>query len=188
MEWQRDWRWTDGLAMQHINFLERKAFDLRNFELNYLWTLLIPTGLILLFLTFAFVQKHRLQGLANQLFALQGEISQLKSSPATASTTPAAIETTRHYLDNAIAWAGLLDDISKNTPQEVKLNRVEGSITDDRKLIVEGVALNLQVVTQFKSRLISLPICDKIAQISSQQLKDAGTPGRLAFQLTCWMR
>lgn len=140
------------------------------------------------FLSLVFVQKQRLQGFHNQLGTLTAEMDELKNLDDTKSRGNRPAKTPNPVLDNIIPWASFLNEVSQKTPSSVQLKKMDAALMDDRRVVLEGAAVNLQSVSRFKRNLESSPMCDRVVLLSSEQAEASQGAKRLNFQMEYWIQ
>ncbi|MDO8493737.1 MAG: PilN domain-containing protein [Deltaproteobacteria bacterium] len=161
--------------MNHINFLEKKAFDWRHFELNYFWIMILLGGMLVLFGFYSLAQRHR-------LLTLQREAVVLQQKETTAGTS-AIIQTPAAVLQGRMKWAELLHEIGAKIPASVQLTSITGSIPENRLLRLEGIASNMTALSRLQTELGKVKSLGRINLVSSEtEEATAGSP-KIKFKM-----
>lgn len=181
--------------MEHLNFLEKKAFSLslRNIELTYFWVLILSGSLLFFFLLFGWAQKQKLGRYQNQLNAINAEIAALRialteKSRAEKSEKKQLAPTEMISLEKPIIWASLLNDVAQQTPPTIQFMQLSTELLKERKLLIAGVGPNLQTVSQFRVDLESASSCKKVTLPSLEQKEIAKGKEKFQFQMECWIK
>ena len=174
--------------MNHINFLERRTFDLKKLELDYLLILLISGGLLLSFILYGLIQKSRLTGFENQMTALMAEVEQLSQLKNSAPKTEGVPSQLTALLGQRIQWATLLQEISEKTPPSIWLKSLKGASGANHPLEIEGVSLEMHSIARFKDNLETLSFLKKVVIVSSKDVETEDKKRRFQFQIEGWFK
>lgn len=163
--------------MAHINFLEPSKFslsqfNLKNFELNYFW-MMVLAGLILVFMfTYGMVQRIRIGALNEKLDAA---IAAAKAAGGAKTSQPGAPKATMmDDLRQRVTWSPILNAITNRTPDTISLNYIKGVSTGARTLQIEGVGADVLAAARYEDELSQVPYFAKVLLQSSSE-KAPGT-------------
>lgn len=162
--------------MAHINFLEPpkfslRQFNLKNFELNYFWMMVIAGILLLMMFTYGIVQRARIGSFNEQLVILADEARKASGKPVTkAGEQKASI---MDALYQRILWAPILNAIANTTPDSISLQLIKGS-TGARSVRLEGVGADVLASARYEEDLGKVPVFSKVALLSSVEKRPGG--------------
>lgn len=156
--------------MAHINFLEPprfslRQFNLKNFELNYLWMMVIAGALLLLMVVYGVVQQRRISTLNNDLTVAMAEAKKGVGAPAKPGAAPKA--TLMDALQLRVQWAPILNAIANHTPDTISLNYIKGSAMGSRSVQIEGVGSDVLAAARYEDELATVPFFSKVVLQSS---------------------
>ncbi len=162
--------------MSHINFLEPprfslQQFNLRNFELNYFWMMVIAGVLLLLMFTYGMVQRHRVSSLNEDLTAA---VAEAKAAGGVRPSAPDQKPTLMDALRQRVTWSPILNAIANHTPDTVSLSFVKGSAAGSRTVKLEGVGADVLAAARYKEELSAIPFFSKVA-LQSSSVKEPAT-------------
>lgn len=158
--------------MAHINFLEPSKFslsqfNLRNFEMNYFWMMVLAGLILLLMMMYGLVQRLRIGALNVEL---EAAIEAAKASGgAPAGPSGAQKATLADELRQRVAWSPILNAISNHTPDGISLNYIKGISTGARSMQIEGVGADVLTAARYKEELSQIPYFAKVLLQSSSE-------------------
>lgn len=161
--------------MAHINFLEPPRFSLRqlnlkNFELNYLWMMVIAGILVVVMIIYGVVQQRRISTLNGELtVALAAQKGVKKPAKPGAPQKPTLMDA----LQQRVRWAPILNAIANHTPDTISLNYIKGSSLGNRSLQIEGVGADVLAAARYEDELATVPFFSKV-ELQSSAEKAAG--------------
>ncbi len=164
--------------MTHINFLEKRGFDFRRIEFNYLLILVACGALLFSMIAYGLVQKLRLDSLRNQWEAKRSQreamqgLKQQDLSPETPSSLSSIAPEKR------IIWFPILNGVAAKTNPRVWIQSLSGQ-TGSRSIELEGGGAHWQAVSQFEKELKSLGSLGEVSLLSSE----TGPEGNIVFKM-----
>jgi Fimbrial assembly protein (PilN) len=171
--------------MEHINFLNKKSFSLKHFDLNYLWILVIFSSLLFFAILFSFIQKQRLNTLEKKLSVVTTEAEQLKAIP----TLPIPSDKKADMLENPIEVASILSAVSSHTPNAIHIKKISASFLEKRIVTLEGFASNHQALSLFSRDIEGTPLCNSTILLTSSREKiPPKNEEKLTFHLECGVK
>lgn len=155
--------------MAHINFLEPprfslRQFNLKNFELNYLWMMVIGGALLLVMMVYGMVQQRRISSLNKDLTAAMATVKR-GGKPAKPGA-PQKPTLTDAFLQR-VQWAPILNAIANSTPDTISLNYIKGSALGSRSVQIEGVGADVLAAARYEDVLAKVPFFSKVDLLSS---------------------
>jgi hypothetical protein len=196
--------------MAHINFLEPprfslQQFNLKNFELNYFWMMVIAGVLLVFMLTYGMVQRHRVSSFNVDLAAALAEAKAASGARTTGSGQPQK-PTLMDALRQRVVWSPILNAIANHTPDTVSLNYIKGNTTGSRTVQLEGMGADVLSAARYEDELSAVPFFSKVMLQSSSQkeatastadksdaksenkLAATGGGGQLTFEIQGWLK
>lgn len=168
--------------MAHINFLEEERFgfgqfNLKNFELNYLWMSVILGVFLILMLSFGLLQRYRVLGMNEELAAAVAELKKTSSIQPVkpgVSQAPMLLDA----LLQRVAWSPILNAIANITPDTIFLNYIKGSTMVNRGVQIEGVGADVLATVRYEEQLSTIPFFSKVFLKSStdRSAEESGGP------------
>ncbi len=164
--------------MAHINFLEPSKFslsqfNLRNFEMNYLWMMVLAGLILLVMLMYGLVQRLRIGSLNEDLVAAIAAAEAAggaRVDPLGTAQKAAMMDDLRQR----VTWSPILNAITNHTPDTISLNYIKGISTGMRTLQIEGVGADVLAAARYKEELSQVPYFAKVLLQSSSE-KAPGT-------------
>lgn len=172
--------------MAHINFLEPprfsfRQFSLKDFELNYLWIMIILGVVILFMMVFGLIQQARVKALDMELAAVTAEARKASGQTDKPVVAKATLMDT---LMQRVVWSPILNTIANHTPDTIALNYIKGASSGGRGLQLEGSAADVLATVRYEEELATLPIFSKVFLKSySKQSENAAGGGAAAAGL-----
>lgn len=151
--------------MPHINFLEKREWDWRQIQFNYLF-IVVTSALFLFWMTaYGILQKYRLSAWQNRLTAVMTQMETLRKlgqdQPANKENSFLAF-----YKGDLLQWTPILSSIVSNTPPSVWLKSLSGSL-ETRRVDIEGGAGSPQAIARFEEALRGVELFRKVAVVAS---------------------
>ncbi len=162
--------------MAHINFLEPprfslRQFNLKNFELNYLWMMVIGGLLLIVMIVYGLVQQHRVSGLNNDLSEAMAEAKKGTGQPAKPGAAPKV--TFLDTFQQRVQWSPILNAIANHTPDTISLNFIKGSALGSRSVQIEGAGSDVLAAARYEDDLAKIPFFSKVV-LQSSTSKEVG--------------
>lgn len=161
--------------MAHINFLEPprfslRQFNLKNFELNYFWMMVIAGILLVFMVIYGLVQQRRVSSLNNDLTIAAAEAK--KGAKQTAKPGAPQKPTLMDAFQQRIQWSPILNAIANHTPDTVSLNFIKG-LASSRSVQIEGVGADVLAAARYEDDLSSIPLFSRVV-LQSSLAKESG--------------
>lgn len=158
--------------MAHINFLEPprfslRQFNLRNFELNYFWMMVIAGCLLGFMFTYGFVQRARI-GSLNEDLTIAVEAAKKAGGKPVAKPGTAQKASILDGLYRRVMWSPILNAIANATPDSVSLQLIKGS-AGGRDIKLEGVGADVLATARYEEDLAKVPFFSKVLLRSSSE-------------------
>lgn len=197
--------------MAHINFLEPprfslRQFNLKNFELNYLWMMVIAGALLLLMVIYGVVQQSRVASL-NEALIVAAEAAKKAGGALPAKPGAPQKVTLLDTLQMRVVWSPIINAIANTTPDTVSLNYIKGNAVGKRTVQLEGVGADVLSAARYKDDLSAVPFFSKVVLQSSSSreiakstaekpdakvdTKSAAVPSgksQLTFEIQGWLK
>ena len=172
--------------MAHINFLEPPKFSLRqlnlkNFELNYFWMMMIAGVLLVFMFTYGFVQRARIGSLHDHLAVTLEEAKKAGGKPAAKPGAQKASILDGLY--RRIVWSPILNAIANATPDTVSLQQIKGS-SSSHGIKLEGVGADVLSAARYEEDLSNVPFFSKVLLLSSIEKAMGGGPAAVKTDKT----
>lgn len=165
--------------MAHINFLEKQRFGLRqfnlkDFELNYFWMMVMLGTLLAVMLTYGLVQRYRIGRINGELTAAIAEVKKTSGAQPVKPGAPQKPSILDSLLQRVV-WSPILNAIANHTPDTIALNYVKGASLVNRGVQVEGVGADVLATVRYEEDLSTIPFFSKVFLKSSSD-KNTGAP------------
>jgi hypothetical protein len=169
--------------MAHINFLEPPRFafgqfNFKNFELNYLWMMVILAVIMSFMVVFGLVQRYRVSAMDKKLAVVMAEVR--KTSGQTDAKSGVAKATLMDSLMQRVVWSPVLNTIANHTPDTISLNYIKGIAGGGRSISLEGSGADVLATVRFEEDLSTLPIFSKVFLKSFTKQSDGGSAEKSA--------
>lgn len=153
--------------MGHINFLEKKGFDFRRIEFNYLFILLACGAFLFFMIAYGLVQKIKLDRYQNRLAARLSQIEVLQGMKRPIASGETSTSIFSFSPEKRIEWSPLLNAVGKKAEEGVWIQSLSG-LSESKTLEMEGGGVHWQAVSRFEKGLEAIGSFGKVSLLSSE--------------------